>query len=186
MINISLMTNNVEHFFRFISALCVSSAGNSVFSSVPHFLIGLFGSLESNFLNSLYILDIRPLSDVGLVKKKKNPSLLFAILSHWQCTRPYRSFLILCGFICLFLILEHKPLVFCSGTFPLSPCAQDFSPLSLLLDSVYLVLCGGLWSTWTWALYREIEWVNSHSSTWYPPVVPAPFVKNVLLSTGWF
>jgi hypothetical protein len=32
------------------------------------FLIGLFGSLESNFLNSLYILDVSPLSDVGLVK----------------------------------------------------------------------------------------------------------------------
>ena len=32
------------------------------------FLIGLFGSLESTFLSSLYILYISPLSDVGLVK----------------------------------------------------------------------------------------------------------------------
>jgi hypothetical protein len=32
------------------------------------FLIGLFGFLESNFLSSLYILDISPLSDIGLVK----------------------------------------------------------------------------------------------------------------------
>ena len=39
-----------------------------LFSPVTHFLIGLFGSLESNFLSSLYILDISPLSDVGLVK----------------------------------------------------------------------------------------------------------------------
>ena len=31
-------------------------------------LIGLFGSLESNFLSSLYILAISPLLDVGLVK----------------------------------------------------------------------------------------------------------------------
>ena len=31
-------------------------------------LIGLFGSLGSNFLSSLYILDINPLSDIGLVK----------------------------------------------------------------------------------------------------------------------
>jgi hypothetical protein len=31
-------------------------------------LIGLFGSLESNFLSSLYILDTSPLSDVGSVK----------------------------------------------------------------------------------------------------------------------
>jgi hypothetical protein len=34
----------------------------------PIFKIGLFGSLESNFLISLYILDISPISDVGLVK----------------------------------------------------------------------------------------------------------------------
>ena len=32
------------------------------------FLIGLFGSLESKFFSSLYILDINPLLDVGLVK----------------------------------------------------------------------------------------------------------------------
>ena len=32
------------------------------------FLIELFGSLEFTFLSSLYILDISPLSDVGLVK----------------------------------------------------------------------------------------------------------------------
>jgi hypothetical protein len=31
-------------------------------------LMGLFGFLESNFLSSLYILDISPLSDLGLVK----------------------------------------------------------------------------------------------------------------------
>jgi hypothetical protein len=31
-------------------------------------LIGLFGSLESNCLSSLYILDINPLQDIGLVK----------------------------------------------------------------------------------------------------------------------
>jgi len=29
------------------------------------FLVGLFGSLESNFLSCLYILDISPVSDVG-------------------------------------------------------------------------------------------------------------------------
>ena len=34
----------------------------------PIFKIGLFGSLESNFLSSLYILDISPLSDLGFVK----------------------------------------------------------------------------------------------------------------------
>jgi hypothetical protein len=62
------MSKDVDHFFRCFSAMCISSVENSLFSSVPHFLIGLFVSLESNFLNFLYILDISPLSDLGLVK----------------------------------------------------------------------------------------------------------------------
>jgi hypothetical protein len=68
---ISLMTKDVEHFFRCFLATRYSSVENSLFSSVPHFLIGLFIYLlifESNFLSSLYILDISSLSDIGLVK----------------------------------------------------------------------------------------------------------------------
>jgi len=45
-----------------------SSVENFPFSPVPHFKIGLFGFLESNFVSSLCVLDISPLSDVGLVK----------------------------------------------------------------------------------------------------------------------
>jgi hypothetical protein len=45
-----------------------SSIDSSLFSSFPHFKIGLFDSLESNFLSSLYILDNSGLSDIGLIK----------------------------------------------------------------------------------------------------------------------
>jgi len=41
---------------------------NSLFSSIPHFLIGLFGFLLVSFLSSFYILDISPVLEVGLVK----------------------------------------------------------------------------------------------------------------------
>jgi hypothetical protein len=77
LICISLMTKHVEQiFFRCFSVIGVSSVENSLFSSLPHFFIGLFGSLESNFLSSLYInflsslyiFDISPLFDVVLVK----------------------------------------------------------------------------------------------------------------------
>jgi hypothetical protein len=68
LICISPMTTDVEHFFRCFSATRYSSVENSLFSSVSHFLIRLFGFLESNFLNSLYILDISSLLDVELVK----------------------------------------------------------------------------------------------------------------------
>ena len=56
------------------------------------------------------------------------------------------------SFVCQLLILEPEPLVLHSGNFPLCQCAPSYFPISLLLDKVYLVLCGGPWSTWTWAL----------------------------------
>jgi hypothetical protein len=62
------MTEDIEHIFRYFSAIRYSSGENSLFSSVPYFLIGLFGFLESKCLSSLYILDISPLSDLGLIK----------------------------------------------------------------------------------------------------------------------
>ena len=86
-------------------------------------LIGLFWSLESNLLRSLYILDISPLLDVGLVKIFSH--LLFPVLCYWQYSLPYKSFAILWGPICQFLILEHKLLVFCSGKFHM--CSRFFS-----------------------------------------------------------
>jgi hypothetical protein len=55
LICISLMIKDAEHFIRCFSAIQYSSAENSLFSSEPHFLIGLFDFLESTFLSSLHI-----------------------------------------------------------------------------------------------------------------------------------
>jgi hypothetical protein len=76
LICISLMTRDVEHFFKCFSATQNSSAENSLFSSLcTSFLIGLFGFcfvlfcfvlfLEVNFLSPLYTLVISPLLDIG-------------------------------------------------------------------------------------------------------------------------
>ena len=67
LILISFITRDVEHLFRYFSDILYSSVENSLFSSVPHFLIRLFDSLDLT-LSYLYILDASPLSDVGLVK----------------------------------------------------------------------------------------------------------------------
>ena len=68
LICISLISKDVEHDLKCLLAIQSSSVDNSLFSSVPHFLIGLIRVLVSSFLSSLYILEIRPLSDEGLVK----------------------------------------------------------------------------------------------------------------------
>jgi hypothetical protein len=47
--------------------------------------------------------------------------------------------------------------VICSGNFAYCHWVRGYFPLSLLLDSVYLVLCGCSLSTWTWALYKVIN-----------------------------
>ena len=65
LICISLMTKDVEHFFRCFSTIQVSSVGNSLFCLGSHFLIGLFDCLAFNFLSSLYILDISPQCRIG-------------------------------------------------------------------------------------------------------------------------
>jgi hypothetical protein len=67
LICISLITKDLEHFFRCFSAIQDSSVVNFLFSSMPHFLIGLFGFQLLSSCIFMY-LDIRALSDTGLVK----------------------------------------------------------------------------------------------------------------------
>jgi hypothetical protein len=64
---ISLVTKDVEHFFKCSLAIRESPVKNSLFRSVPHFSLGYLIFFMCSFLSSLYILDITPLSDIRLV-----------------------------------------------------------------------------------------------------------------------
>jgi hypothetical protein len=92
---------------------------NFLFTSIPHLSIGLFVCFfVISFLSSLYILDIIPLLDVGLVKFFPVCQLLICSIDSVLCLTEVFQFHEV-AFINLDLILKFEPLEFCLGNFPL-------------------------------------------------------------------
>ena len=63
---IFLIASDTEHLLICLWTLCISSLEKCLFKSFAHFLIGLLVFLEWSRVSSLYILEIRPLSEVSL------------------------------------------------------------------------------------------------------------------------
>ena len=60
------MASDAEHIFIRLWALCISSLEKCLFKSFAHFLIELYVFLKWSRVSSLYILEIKPLSEISL------------------------------------------------------------------------------------------------------------------------
>ena len=98
-------------------------------------LYHLFRILMSNFLSSLYILKINPLSDVGLVKVfSKLAGYLLVLLT---VVLALRSFSVSSGSLYLLLLSVSVLVELYLRSGLLWPCIEDYFLLSLLSGSVW-------------------------------------------------
>jgi hypothetical protein len=122
--------------------LCLLGPSIASHETAIPFLIGLFCSLESNFLSSLYILDISPLLDVELVKIFfQSVGCTFVLLTMSFALQKLcnfmRSHLSIVDFRALaigVLIRKFSPMPMCSR-------------LSLTFSSIRFSVSGVMWSS---------------------------------------
>ena len=113
------MASETKHPFICLWALCMSSLEKWLFKSFAHFLIWLFFFLKWSHVSSLYILEIKPLSEVSLAN----------IFSHTVGS--------LCMLMLFSLAMQKLFILMRSNLFILS-----FMSLALGDTSVKTLLCG--------------------------------------------
>ena len=102
LICISLKTSNVEHLFRYLSVICMSSLEKCPLSSSAHFFIRL-DVLLLNCMGPSYILDINFLSDIRFTNifSHSNGCLFFSWMASYAAQKIlYFDAILLLYFYC--------------------------------------------------------------------------------------